>query len=368
MFTLNFKDKYKIVHICNELGKNIIGGAGTYLNEIYRYRHNDMGFLYVDFDYNQPEIINKGFTEKNDIAVIYPDEADKLETINCDIVVIHFYELYFCLRDEFLKNKRIAYVIHSVPTPEPMPEADPFGGNEDVQNKFQFICDLADVLICVSNAEKTKLINIFPQYKKKINVVYNGMTFNNRIYKNTNYRNSRRVLGYIGRIDSRKGIIETITAIKHQNAELLIAGLINDENYFRIIKSYVDGAQMWDRVKFLGWCSDERKKEFFRRIDALVIPSMYEPFGYVALEAMEHLVPVLSSDNGGLDEILKNYRYKYNPYSETGFCECLKCFQEDSADIIEQQINILKSNRNRFYAEQMSDNYYKIWEEMSNSV
>ena len=35
MFNLGFNNKYKIVHICNELGENVIGGAGTYLNEIY---------------------------------------------------------------------------------------------------------------------------------------------------------------------------------------------------------------------------------------------------------------------------------------------------------------------------------------------
>lgn len=31
MFNLGFNNKYKIVHICNELGENVIGGAGTYL-------------------------------------------------------------------------------------------------------------------------------------------------------------------------------------------------------------------------------------------------------------------------------------------------------------------------------------------------
>lgn len=60
--------------------------------------------------------------------------------------------------------------------------------------------------------------------------------------------------------------------------------------------------------------SGKKKRRIFGKIDALIIPSMYEPFGYVALEAMNYMVPVISSNNGGLDEILCGYKYKYAPY------------------------------------------------------
>lgn len=93
MFNLDFNNKYKIVHICNELGENVIGGAGTYLNEIYRYKHKDMGFVYVDFDYRESKQFIEGFRDKRDILVITPDELQILDKIDCDIVVIHFYEL-----------------------------------------------------------------------------------------------------------------------------------------------------------------------------------------------------------------------------------------------------------------------------------
>ena len=57
MFNLNFSNKYKVVHINNELGNCVIGGAGTYMNELYRYRSEDVGFIYMGLgaptdDYN----------------------------------------------------------------------------------------------------------------------------------------------------------------------------------------------------------------------------------------------------------------------------------------------------------------------------
>lgn len=80
--------------------------------------------MYVDFDYRESKQFIEGFGDKKDILVITPDELQILDKIDCDIVVIHFYELYFCLREEFVNNNKIAYVIHSVPTTEPMSEVD----------------------------------------------------------------------------------------------------------------------------------------------------------------------------------------------------------------------------------------------------
>ena len=44
----------------------------------------------------------------------------------------------------------------------------------------------------------------------------------------------------------------------------------------------------------------------YQAADVLVIPSIYEPLGYVALEAMANRVPVIASDTGGLREILED--------------------------------------------------------------
>ena len=99
MFNLNFKNNYRVVHINNELGNCIIGGAGTYMNELYKYRTEDTGFIYMGLgsptdDYNVTD-----FMEQKDILIMNKDEAYKLADINCEVLVVQFYE-FASLLDE----------------------------------------------------------------------------------------------------------------------------------------------------------------------------------------------------------------------------------------------------------------------------
>lgn len=76
-------------------------------------------------------------------------------------------------------------------------------------------------------------------------------------------------------------------AFAHIDAQFRFACPKNDDDYVEKILIYIEGADMWDKVEFCGWCMGKRKEKFLNSLDALVIPSLYEPFGYVALEAMQ---------------------------------------------------------------------------------
>jgi glycosyltransferase involved in cell wall biosynthesis len=366
LFNINFKDKYKVVHLNNEIGNCLVGGAGTYMNEIYKYRPNDMGFIYVNTTSPFADFKTSDFLDQKDILIMHENEAERLKEIDCDLLVVHFYEFAYLITEELKKDKKIAYVIHSVPTPEPPPAHDPFGGNDHIKDKFEHLCNLADALICVSNAEREKLIWLYPHYKDKIYVVYNGIEIDNltkgRI--NTNYTKSRKVFGYIGRTDYRKGIIECIEELKDLDAELRIACPKNDTEYLKNIFAYIRENNLEERVKFFGWCVGKRKESFLESLDCLIIPSLYEPFGYVALEGMYYGLPIISANNGGLDEIFEGYKYKYNPYRIGGLGQQVLEFQADTNKIIEEQQKILKENLNRFTAEEMCKNYNELWDKV----
>jgi glycosyltransferase involved in cell wall biosynthesis len=59
-----------------------------------------------------------------------------------------------------------------------------------------------------------------------------------------------------------------------------------------------------ERVSFIGFISDEARNLLFKVADCAVFPSLYEPFGIVALEAMALGCPVVASDVGGLSEVV----------------------------------------------------------------
>lgn len=224
MLKIGCKDSYNVLHINNEIGQYVIGGAGTYMNEMYRYRDSNEGFVHITSD--GADIDTEYYPGREDIFVMSEEETYKLNQIDCGIIVIQFYEFADIITEDLLKNRKLVYVIHSVPTPEPMPYWDAFGGNDDVRNKFGKLCRMADVLVCVSDAERKKLISIYPECEDKIRVIYNGITYDdNRIVFNRNYRNSRKKYGFIGRTDYRKGLIECIQTFKDMDAELHIAVL-----------------------------------------------------------------------------------------------------------------------------------------------
>ena len=56
---------------------------------------------------------------------------------------------------------------------------------------------------------------------------------------------------------------------------------------------------------FAGYISDEARNDLFAVADVAVFPSLYEPFGIVALEAMSYACPVVASATGGLAEIVR---------------------------------------------------------------
>ncbi len=72
------------------------------------------------------------------------------------------------------------------------------------------------------------------------------------------------------------------------------------------LMSQVEQSGVSDRVNFVGFVSDEERNSFYKIATCAVFPSLYEPFGIVALEAMGLGCPVIVSDVGGLSEIIKH--------------------------------------------------------------
>ena len=61
-----------------------------------------------------------------------------------------------------------------------------------------------------------------------------------------------------------------------------------------------------DHGTFMGWIGDDVLHSLYRIADLTVVPSMYEPFGLVALEAMASGCPCIVADTGGLREVVPN--------------------------------------------------------------
>jgi glycosyltransferase involved in cell wall biosynthesis len=112
----------------------------------------------------------------------------------------------------------------------------------------------------------------------------------------------RNYLLFFGRIHPDKGTREAIVAARRANMPLVIAGIVQDKQYFEAaIAPHIDGA----RVRFLGPVDSERKAEVLGGARALLhLINFDEPFGFSVVEAMACGTPVVATNRGSMRELV----------------------------------------------------------------
>jgi glycosyltransferase involved in cell wall biosynthesis len=114
----------------------------------------------------------------------------------------------------------------------------------------------------------------------------------------------RQGLLFVGRLVSVKGADIAIEALQNLRQEgidttLTICG---DGPERDSLKDQVCRAGLKDCVSFKGWTGPEDLARYYRQSQVFIVPSRYEPFGIVALEAIASGCPVVAAQTGGLPE------------------------------------------------------------------
>lgn len=109
-----------------------------------------------------------------------------------------------------------------------------------------------------------------------------------------------------GRVQYEKGfqvLARAIGALRYRvgGLECMIAGR---GSYLPELQSQIDIAGVGDLVELPGYLSDHQLREAIHHAGCVVIPSLYEPFGVVALEALAGGAPLIVADTGGLAELV----------------------------------------------------------------
>jgi len=114
---------------------------------------------------------------------------------------------------------------------------------------------------------------------------------------------------FLGRIHPDKGVYEAIQVAQRAGVPLVIAGIVQDEEYFqRQVAPYVDGVQ----IRYVGPVGMPEKGELLGHARALLhMINFDEPFGLSVVEAMAAGTPVIAIDLGSMRELIRD--------GETGF-------------------------------------------------
>ncbi|HHW30821.1 MAG TPA: glycosyltransferase family 4 protein [Clostridiaceae bacterium] len=162
---------------------------------------------------------------------------------------------------------------------------------------------------------KKEVAGIFNLPEDKIHVIHNGVDVNkfNDVARDQDFRrkfaqDNEKIIFFVGRLVNEKGVqilVESMPKIikNYWDVKFVIAGKGPQLDYLR---QRVGELQVADKVYFTGYVSEEELKKLYKCADIAVFPSLYEPFGIVALEGMLAEVPVVVSDTGGLGEIVQH--------------------------------------------------------------
>jgi glycosyltransferase involved in cell wall biosynthesis len=177
-------------------------------------------------------------------------------------------------------------------------------------------------VITVSNSIKEEICSTFNTPWDKVNVIYNGINpWEFDIPMSDNEKNDFRIhigvqphekmILFVGRLVYQKGVEYLIRAFpkileQHPDSKMVIAGSGDMRGYLEDL-AFQLGCR--DNIIFLGFVGGDMLKKLFKSADVTVIPSVYEPFGIVALESMAAGAPVVASGVGGLREIIQ---HEYN--------------------------------------------------------
>jgi len=140
------------------------------------------------------------------------------------------------------------------------------------------------------------------------------------------------VVGYVGRLEARKGVGVLIDAAADvAGAELVIVGDGPDRAAF---DAQIARRSLAGRARIEGYTTQDRLPEVYRRFDVLVVPSLETPgwieqFGRVAVEAMAAGVPVVASDSGSLPEVLGDAGVLVRPGDDGALAAALTELRDD---------------------------------------
>lgn len=172
------------------------------------------------------------------------------------------------------------------------------------------------IIVC-SNYMRQEVEHALESPWDKIDVIYNGIRpekkprtheFDALNFRHRFAEDTEKIVYYVGRMSYEKGVSVLLNAAPKVIREMagkvkfVIVGGGNTDP----LKQQACNLGIWDKCYFTGFMPDADLDKFQTVANCAVFPSLYEPFGIVALESFAARVPVVVSDTGGLPEVVQH--------------------------------------------------------------
>lgn len=182
-------------------------------------------------------------------------------------------------------------------------------------------------IIACSEYMRNEIADYFQCPRDKIDVVPNGVDtarFDKldrqdfAPFRNMYALPSEQIVFSVGRVVFEKGLHILVKAMpkilaQEASAKVVIAGKGPE---LESLRSLAWSLGIGEKVLLTGFITDEDRDKLFKIASCAVFPSLYEPFGIVALEAMAAKCPVVVSEVGGLQDVVQHAETGITVYSD----------------------------------------------------
>ena len=308
LFHNNINKKIKVLEVINSLK---IGGAELLLrNFVIEAKKNsqytvDVCTLYATNDARSIEEIKKknvriwSLNLKNKYTLSSVGKIKKIiERENYDIVHVHLFpaSAFVALSSLFLPNNiRYIFTEHST-----------FNRRRTIKI-FKivdgFIYNRYSKIICSSKQVQNSLIKWIPKNKEKTEVIHNGTPIHSKSYSHQLIK--KYDILFVGRLVHQKGIrflLEAISILQNKYKKYIKAAVVGGGPLEKELKKMCEELKINDSVEFLGIRRDI--DQLMKSSKLFVLPSCWEGFGIVLIEAMKNRLPIVATNIGGIPEII----------------------------------------------------------------
>jgi glycosyltransferase involved in cell wall biosynthesis len=192
--------------------------------------------------------------------------------------------------------------------------------SEDMQRKYKLPFHYIEKIglktykqvIAITHESRKKISSIHP--KASVYVISNGV---NEVSV-PHPKSTKKHILFMGRIEyDQKGLdllLDAYTTIADKTSQTLVIAGVGHTKDLQQLKKYINSHQLEKKVQLVGRVSGTKKDRLFKEASLVVIPSRFETFGTVALEAMAYNIPLIGFNIRGLTWIPANCMIKVKPF------------------------------------------------------
>lgn len=176
--------------------------------------------------------------------------------------------------------------------------------NKQVHSVEWWLAAESDAVITCSASMRDEVQRLFGPELAEIHTIHNGIDIDAWPFARRVVHDGPPRLLFAGRLEYEKGVQDAIAALArirrtHRGAVLTVAG---DGTQLSWLREVARDHKVSRAVRFVGAVDKAGLAELMKDCDVMVLPSRYEPFGIVALEAAATGAPLVTSTAGGLGE------------------------------------------------------------------